>query len=53
MILFYLQAIDTNNDGLLSMDEFKAAGTDFFVSDDEKSPNQVELKDVIVCNKNL
>ncbi len=35
------KAIDTNNDGLLSLDEFKAAGLDFFMSKDEKSPSKV------------
>ncbi len=35
------KAIDTNNDGLLSLDEFKAAGLDFFMSKDANSPSKV------------
>jgi len=34
------KAIDTNNDGMLSVEEFSAAGKDFFVSTDESSPNK-------------
>jgi len=34
------KAIDTNNDGQLSLDEFVTAGTDFFTSEDEKSPSK-------------
>lgn len=33
-------AIDTNHDGNISLDEFVTAGTDFFISEDEKSPSQ-------------
>jgi len=33
-------AIDTNHDGDISLDEFVTAGTDFFTSEDEKSPSQ-------------
>ena len=29
------KAIDTNNDGLLSLDEFQTAGTDFFILEDD------------------
>jgi len=34
------KAIDTNNDGLLSLDEFKTAGSQFFLSEDENSPSK-------------
>lgn len=33
-------AIDTNHDGDISLDEFVTAGTEFFTSEDEKSPSQ-------------
>lgn len=33
------KAIDTNGDGDISKDEFVTAGTDFFTSEDEKSPS--------------
>jgi len=35
------QAIDTNSDGQLSLEEFVTAGTDFFTSEDEKSPSKL------------
>ncbi len=35
------KAIDTNNDGLLSLDEFKEAGLHFFTEQDDKSPTKV------------
>ena len=35
------KAIDTNNDGLLSLDEFKEAGISFFTSQDDKCPTKV------------
>lgn len=35
------KAIDTNNDGQLSLDEFVTAGVDFFISEDDKSPNKL------------
>ena len=33
------QAIDTNHDGDISLDEFIEAGTNFFLEQDESSPN--------------
>lgn len=35
------EAIDTNHDGQLSLDEFVTAGVDFFTSEDEASPNKL------------
>jgi Ca2+-binding EF-hand superfamily protein len=35
------KAIDENNDGQLSLAEFVQAGTDFFTSEDEKSPSKL------------
>lgn len=35
------KAIDTNNDGMLSLDEFTTAGIEFFTTDDEKNPNSL------------
>lgn len=35
------KAIDTNNDGLLSLDEFKEAGVKFFTEEGESSPTKV------------
>lgn len=34
------EAIDTNHDGQLSLDEFVTAGTNFFISDDDKCPSK-------------
>lgn len=34
-------AIDTDKDGLLSLDEFKTAGSDFFITDDESHPTKL------------
>jgi len=35
------KAIDTNNDGQLSLEEFVHAGTEFFTSEDDKSPSKL------------
>merc|ERR1712083_822713 len=37
----FFQAVDANNDGLLSADEFTTAGVQFFKSDDAASPNRL------------
>lgn len=35
------KAIDTNSDGQLSLEEFVAAGTEFFLGEDESSPSKL------------